>query len=65
MQIGVVGLGRMGANITRRLMKGGFRCVVFDANIKAREALVKDGATDAGSLASLVEACGRPRVWSG
>jgi len=64
MQIGVVGLGRMGANITRRLMQGGHRCVVFDANLKAREALVKDGATDAGSLASLVSELRTPRtVW--
>jgi 6-phosphogluconate dehydrogenase len=54
MQIGVVGLGRMGAKITRRLMRAGRRCVVFDANVTVREALVKDGAADAGSLAALV-----------
>ena len=37
MQIGVVGLGRMGGNITRRLMKAGHECVVYDANAAARE----------------------------
>ena len=49
MQIGVIGLGRMGGNISRRLMKAGHRCVVFDANVKTREALAKEGATSAGS----------------
>ena len=51
MQIGVIGLGRMGGNISRRLMKAGHHCVVFDANAKPREALAKEGATAAGSLA--------------
>ena len=41
MQIGVIGLGRMGANISRRLMKAGHRCVVFDVNVKPREALAR------------------------
>jgi 6-phosphogluconate dehydrogenase len=65
MQIGVIGLGRMGGNITRRLMKAGHRCVVFDVNVKPREALAKDGATAAASLAELVKALGeKPRaVW--
>ena len=44
MQIGVIGLGRMGGNISRRLMKAGHQCVVFDVDTKAREALAKDGA---------------------
>ena len=47
MQIGVIGLGRMGGNISRRLMKAGHHCVVFDANAKPREALAKEGATAA------------------
>jgi 6-phosphogluconate dehydrogenase len=65
MQIGVIGVGRMGGNITRRLMKAGHRCVVFDVNVKPREALAKDGAKAAASLAELVKALGeKPRaVW--
>jgi 6-phosphogluconate dehydrogenase len=65
MQIGVVGLGRMGGNISRRLMKAGHHCVVFDANAKTREALAKEGATAAGSLAEMVRVLGeKPRaVW--
>src|SRR6185437_5036969 len=66
MQIGVVGLGRMGGNISRRLMKAGHRCVVFDANAKPREALAKEGATGVGSLAEMVKALGeKPRaIWA-
>ncbi len=65
MQIGVIGLGRMGGNISRRLMRAGHRCVVFDANPNAREALAKDGAVAVQSLAEMVEALKeKPRaVW--
>src|SRR6202166_896512 len=65
MQIGVIGLGRMGGNISRRLIKAGHHCVVFDANAKTREALAKEGATAAGSLAEVVKALReKPRaVW--
>jgi len=65
MEIGIIGLGRMGGNISRRLMKAGHRCVVFDTNAGARDALAKDGATGAGSIAELVNALGKkPRaVW--
>ena len=65
MQIGVVGLGRMGGNISRRLMKAGHHCAVFDVNADARAALAKDGATDAASLDAMVKALGeKPRaVW--
>jgi 6-phosphogluconate dehydrogenase len=56
MQLGVVGLGRMGANIVRRLMHNKHHCVVFDTNAKAREALAREGATAAGSLSELVSA---------
>jgi 6-phosphogluconate dehydrogenase len=65
MQLGMIGLGRMGANIVRRLMSNKHHCVVFDTNVKAREALSKEGATAAGSLAELVKALSeRPRaVW--
>jgi 6-phosphogluconate dehydrogenase len=65
MQIGVIGLGRMGGNISRRLMKAGHHCVVYDADAKPREALAKEGATAAGSLAEVVAALAdKPRaVW--
>jgi 6-phosphogluconate dehydrogenase len=65
MQIGMIGLGRMGGNMTRRLMKAGHRCVVFSAHAKSRDALAKEGATAAGSLAELLQALGeKPRaVW--
>ena len=60
MMIGVVGLGRMGGNIARRLMRGGHRCVVFDANAKAAQALAGEGADAAGSLEALVQALELP-----
>ena len=65
MQIGVVGLGRMGGNMTRRLMKAGHHCVVFDANIEPREALAKEGATAVRSLEDVVKELGeKPRaIW--
>jgi 6-phosphogluconate dehydrogenase len=65
MRIGVIGLGRMGGNIARRLMRAGHVCVVFDAGPKAVEALAAEGALPAASLAELVGQLGRtPRaVW--
>src|SRR5215475_9607772 len=65
MQIGIVGLGRMGGNIARRLMKAGHACVVFDANAEPREKLADEGATAVGSLEQMVTALGeKPRaVW--
>ncbi len=65
MRIGVVGLGRMGGNIARRLMRAGHECAVFDANPKAVAALAADGATGADSLADLVAKLpGAPKaVW--
>jgi 6-phosphogluconate dehydrogenase len=65
MQIGIIGLGRMGGNIARRLMKAGHQCVVFDANVKPREKLAAEGATAVGSLDKMVKALGeKPRaVW--
>ncbi len=55
MQLGMIGLGRMGANMVRRLMKDGHQCVVFDMFPKAVEALVAEKATGAASLAGLRE----------
>ncbi len=64
MQIGIIGLGRMGGNIGRRLMKAGHACVVFDVNAESRAAMAKEGATAAASLEELVEALEKPRaVW--
>src|SRR5215831_12382566 len=65
MKIGVIGLGRMGGNIVRRLMKAGHSCVVYDANPAAGQALAGEGAVAATSLADLVKALGEsPRtVW--
>jgi 6-phosphogluconate dehydrogenase len=65
MQIGMIGLGKMGGNMSRRLMKAGHRCVVYARSGKTREALAKDGATAAASIADLVKTLGeKPRaVW--
>jgi 6-phosphogluconate dehydrogenase len=54
MQLGMIGLGRMGGNIVRRLMRAGHSCVVYDADAKAVAALAAEGAVAAGSLADLV-----------
>ena len=62
MQIGVIGLGRMGGNIVRRLMRGGHDCVVFDANAADVQALAKEGAKPADSLADLVAKLDKPRA---
>ncbi|GHB51098.1 6-phosphogluconate dehydrogenase (decarboxylating) [Streptomyces cirratus] len=64
MQLGMVGLGRMGANLVRRLMRDGHRCVVNDVSPDAVRALEGEGATPAFSLEELVERLERPRtVW--
>ena len=64
MQLGMVGLGRMGMNMVRRLMAAGHECVVFDLSADAVGALVKEGATGADSPADLVAQLSAPRaVW--
>ena len=64
MRIGIVGLGRMGANIARRLMRAGHGCVVWDRDPAAIAAVAADGATAAADLAGLVAALDAPRaVW--
>ena len=62
MQLGMIGLGRMGGNMVRRLLSGGHDCVVFDAAPKAVEALAKRGATGAASLGEFVAKLEKPRV---
>ena len=64
MQIGMIGLGRMGGNMARRLTKGGHQCVVFDRNRESVDVLAKEGPTPAYSLEELVEKLSAPRaVW--
>jgi 6-phosphogluconate dehydrogenase len=65
MRIGMIGLGRMGGNMTLRLMRAGHACVVFDRSAEARASFADKGAVAAGSLVELVEALGpAPRaVW--
>ena len=62
MQIGMIGLGRMGANMAERLMLGGHKMVVFDPKPEARAAVQAKGAVPAESLAALVEKLSAPRV---
>ena len=64
MQIGMIGLGRMGGNMVRRLMKGGHTCVVYDPRADVVTAFGKEGATPARSLEELVSKLQKPRaVW--
>jgi 6-phosphogluconate dehydrogenase len=64
MQLGMIGLGRMGANMVRRLLKGGHRCVVFDMSPKAVNELVQEKAAGSSSLPDLVTKLEKPRaVW--
>jgi 6-phosphogluconate dehydrogenase len=62
MQLGMVGLGRMGANIVRRLSQAGYECVVYDLDAGAVEALAKEGATGASSLDDFVAKLAKPRA---
>jgi len=64
MQIGMIGLGRMGGNMVRRLMKGGHTCVVYDQGADAVAAYAREGATPAKSLQDMVAKLQKPRaVW--
>ena len=64
MQLGMIGLGRMGANMTKRLLRGGHHVVVFDRNAAAVAQLATEGATAATSVADLVSKLSAPRnVW--
>src|SRR4030088_139552 len=64
MQLGMIGLGRMGANMVRRLLKGGHQCVVFDMSAKAVAELVTEKAVGSASLAEFTKSLAKPRaVW--
>ena len=64
MQLGMVGLGRMGANMVRRLINGGHECVVFDRSQQAVADLVKDKATGSSSVEDFVAKLSKPRaIW--
>jgi len=64
MQLGMIGLGRMGANMVRRLMRGGHQCAVWDQNHANVEALAGEGATGALTLDDMLKALQPPRaVW--
>ncbi len=64
MQLGMIGLGRMGANMVRRLMKAGHKCVVYDVTAAAVDGLAKEGATGAKSIEDFVAKLDKPRaIW--
>jgi 6-phosphogluconate dehydrogenase len=64
LQLGMIGLGRMGANMVRRLLRGGHQCVVFDRSAKAVADLAKEKATGTASLAEFAKGLSKPRaVW--
>lgn len=64
MELGMIGLGRMGGNMTRRLLRGGHRVVVYDPAKTAQGAVVREGAVGTGSINELVNTLKRPRaVW--
>src|SRR5215831_6064987 len=64
MQLGMIGLGRMGANMVRRLLKGGHECVVFDMSVNAVDELVREKAVGAFDLRDMVMKLEAPRaVW--
>jgi 6-phosphogluconate dehydrogenase len=62
MQLGMIGLGRMGGNMVRRLLEGGHSCVVFDVSPKAVQDFVQHGAIGAASLGELVAKLDKPRT---
>ena len=64
MQLGMIGLGRMGSNMVRRLIRGGHECVVFDAAPQAVEALIREQAIGAASFEDFVQKLRLPRaIW--
>ncbi len=62
MQLGMIGLGRMGSNLVRRLMRDGHRCVVYDVNADVVKELASEGATGTGSIEEFVQLLEKPRA---
>src|SRR6185436_16536470 len=62
MQMGMIGLGRMGANMVRRLLRGGHACVAYDRSADAVAAIAKEGAAGVGALDDLIARLVPPRV---
>ncbi len=62
MQLGMIGLGRMGASMVQRLLRNGHECVVHDVQAPAVATLVKDGAKGAASLQEMVSQLAQPRA---
>src|SRR5258706_7489730 len=62
MQLGMIGLGRMGRNMVRRLMRGGHQCVVFDLNPENVKGLVAEGAVGADSMEDFAKKLTKPRA---
>ena len=63
MQLGMIGLGRMGGSMVRRLLRGGHACVVFDSQSARVTSLAHDGAAGSHSLDEFIRALDPPRVW--
>jgi len=64
MQLGMIGLGRMGANMAMRVMKAGHECIVYDSHPEPVQELVKQGAKGSTSLTAFVKSLAKPRaVW--
>ena len=64
MQLGIIGLGRMGGNISRRLMRAGHQTIVYDRSHEAVDALTKDGATASTGLGDMIHQLQKPRaIW--
>ena len=64
MQLGMIGLGRMGANMVRRLQKNGHQCVVYDRSAESVKQLANEGAAGSASLDDFVKKLQKPRaVW--
>ncbi len=62
MQIGMIGLGRMGSNMVRRLMNGGHTCVVYDRNVEAVQTLAAEGATGTSTVDQFISKLKPPRT---
>src|SRR5208283_940487 len=62
MELGMIGLGRMGTNMVRRLLRAGHQCVVYDLQLEAVQALVKEGAVGTTSLGDFANTLKKPRA---